>query len=206
MHELKNVALRCCNSIESIVESEEEYSEVEFVEPLPPIAETESVEIADNLISTEAPTCDKSNNCPENEICVDSWEGFTCKCKSGFEKSYDGYCEDVDECDLELHNCAGGHGKCVNLPGSFKCAACDEGFELVGTECKRKCQKQFFNNDDCLCPNGYAQDEYGSCIDVDECSSDDACKMGEVCTNVLGGFRCTAIECPSGFKKHDQRA
>ncbi|XP_060790271.1 signal peptide, CUB and EGF-like domain-containing protein 1 [Neoarius graeffei] len=57
----------------------------------------------------------------------------TCRCPDGFLKD-EAQCTDLDECDLNDHNCA---QKCRNTIGSYKCS-CDEGFMLVNrSECVR---------------------------------------------------------------------
>jgi len=71
----------------------------------------------------------ESNLAPDGVFtaCHDTFRGRQCMCPPGFKG--DGFeCTDIDECALNLHEC---DQKCVNVPGSYRCA-CDEkqGYEL----------------------------------------------------------------------------
>lgn len=58
------------------------------------------------------------------------------------------------------------------------------------------------------CPRGFLfEEEYGSCVDVNECSVSDICPDGHFCRNVIGSFECIGRErfvatlvhqCPDG--------
>lgn len=65
----------------------------------------------------------------ENGKCVQSQDGFTCRCDAGY-KLDDGIrsCVDIDECaepGTPEPLCV--NGNCVNLPGAYTCA-CTDGF------------------------------------------------------------------------------
>nr|XP_049705721.1 fibulin-2 [Helicoverpa armigera] len=50
------------------------------------------------------------------------------------------------------------------------------------------------------CPNGFEADEYGSCFDIDECSTNRHFCSGltETCRNTIGGYTCN---CAPGFRR-----
>ena len=49
------------------------------------------------------------------------------------------YCIDVDECELDLHDCQPSQ-QCVNMVGTFSCQ-CPDGYSKIGVECVgKRCQ------------------------------------------------------------------
>ncbi|KAL3836478.1 hypothetical protein ACJMK2_021910, partial [Sinanodonta woodiana] len=74
---------------------------------------------------------------------------------------------DQDECG-SIGVCNGTHTYCLNTPGSFQC----------------------------LCENGYSMDNFGSCIDIDECANSSTTKCAQTCLNTEGSYLC---KCQAGF-------
>ena len=72
--------------------------------------------------------CNLESSCdPTTSTCSNFQGGYTCDCKSGFEKTYDGLtCTDIDECKQVNSFC---QQKCANTDGSYKCD-CYEGYTL----------------------------------------------------------------------------
>ena len=76
----------------------------------------------------------ENDPCPQNSKCFNKIGSFDCICDEGFAMSREGECLDLDECSLELHNCAA-DGKCENLTPGFQCS-CLPGFEGDGRNCE----------------------------------------------------------------------
>eukprot|EP00076_Gallus_gallus_P034754 XP_025000292.1 LOW QUALITY PROTEIN: latent-transforming growth factor beta-binding protein 4-like [Gallus gallus] len=115
---------------------------------------------------------------------------------------------DVDECAQSPPPCA--HGRCENLPGSFRCV-CNAGFRSAthGGHCEdiNECETPTAcPGQECLntpgsfqcrpCPDGF-QLRHGRCADVDECSSAAPCGPRGRCTNTEGSFLC---QCQRGYR------
>ncbi|MDQ2646448.1 MAG: calcium-binding EGF-like domain-containing protein [Myxococcota bacterium] len=90
----------------------------------------------------------------------------------GCRDGYEGnLCElDVNECLVDNGGC--GEAECLNLEGTFKCGGCDA---------------------------GYAPDEAGVCVDIDECETlSSPCDPRTDCTNTPGSYECSY--CPVGYQ------
>ena len=71
---------------------------------------------------------------------------------------------------IKCQNAHGKHSKCVNMIGSFNC------------ECK----------------DNFDMDENGTCVDVNECLTDDhGCDVEASCTNKIGYYECN---CNDGYE------
>ncbi|KAI6211704.1 Fibulin-1 [Aphelenchoides besseyi] len=143
--------------------------------------------------------CDPKQ-CAANEVMDQNGECTSVACPAGY-LARDGRCEDIDECQSNLHTC--GQLQCINLPGTFKCR-CAAGYEFNETTkfCEDvneiltsvQLEKQNVNS------RGY---QLGAneltCEDINECatwarSGNQLC-MGD-CENTPGSFKCT---CPTGY-------
>ena len=101
--------------------------------------------------------------------CVGS---YYCACKNGYLSVDDGYCEQVNECDLGYHSC-NEMATCIDVPGSYTCK-CNDGYYGDGFVCKKatcdmKCPKHSTcvtlrnGENKCQCNLGYsmADDQQG---------------------------------------------
>uniref|UniRef100_A0A1I8PY45 Protein crumbs n=1 Tax=Stomoxys calcitrans TaxID=35570 RepID=A0A1I8PY45_STOCA len=118
----------------------------------------------------------ESNPCFNDGICTDLVGGYSCNCtETGFEGDN---CEiDIDECAMSVEYC-GGLGRCINLPGTFKCI-CQDSF--CGAYCNftDPCKQ----SDVQLCMNG------GTCQEACGDEADYTCN----CTDGYTGKNCTVL-------------
>lgn len=119
------------------------------------------------------------HQCENNEECFDSDEGPMCLCKPGFRKDFAGDCRDENECVLGLDNCLAENKNCVNTQGSFECGECLNGYKKL---------RNYFDDDG----DGF------SCVDDNECLND-VCGRNEICTNIVGSYRCSKVSCPPNY-------
>ncbi|XP_020907281.1 cysteine-rich with EGF-like domain protein 2 [Exaiptasia diaphana] len=153
-----------------------------------------------------------------HESCSKGCNGSTPKdcteCKTGWEKSEEDGCKDVDECK-DADKCGEGE-YCVNTPGSFDCEACHE-------SCEGNCTSSGAKG--CIaCKTGYNMTEDEGCKDYDECAADTSnslCDSGTYCRNTPGSHQCAAChhtcescigegdssctKCSDGYKMEDNK-
>ncbi|MBL8787660.1 MAG: hypothetical protein JNJ59_22345, partial [Deltaproteobacteria bacterium] len=144
------------------------------------------------------------DDCDPNATCRNTFPGFTCKCKLGFDGdgqhclpvvcppgyefktsgTFAGTCQDIDECFTDTDGCDANQ-ICINLRGSFRC----------------DCMSSSFVKDadgHCVCKPGYAPNGANSCSDINECTNNVAgCSANATCTNLDGGALC---RCKPGFQ------
>lgn len=106
--------------------------------------------------------------CSVTEICVNTSDGYKCKCKDGY-RAVSKHCEDIDECKENIHNCDIEVQQCVNENGRHTC----------------------------LCKQGYRKTET-DCVDIDECENPSMCNKDEICINKLGSYLCIPKSLGSG--------
>jgi hypothetical protein len=94
----------------------------------------------------------------------------TCTCAPGYDGSFP-TCADVDECATNNGGCGDvAQNRCTNLAGGY---ACD-------------------------CQAGYQRDEFGRCLDINECKSGVfPCHPNAKCTNSDGSYTCA---CKDGYE------
>jgi len=64
--------------------------------------------------------------------CENTLGSYQCTCPSGFTVKHKRKCQDIDECQLNIHNCSN-EAICINIPGSFRCQHihCPEGYNRI---------------------------------------------------------------------------
>ena len=107
------------------------------------------------------------HNCHYQAICLVRPDGgFECRCREGFYGDGVTSCEDVNECELNTHNCPA-HSLCVNTIGSYQCN----------------------------CIHGFEKKSDGTCVDVNECLRNTYyCPQHSTCFNTVGGYECKCHE------------
>ena len=104
---------------------------------------------------------DPCNDCTEHSSCTNLPGSFRCVCDTGYEKSSDSTCVDINECDgtTPCHPRA----ICDNTIGSFTCE-CDTGLRGNGIDI---------------------------CLDINECDEGiHECPKTSKCINNIGDYRC----------------
>ncbi|KAJ8029879.1 Fibrillin-1 [Holothuria leucospilota] len=145
--------------------------------------------------------------CPSNlHECVNSQGAYECQCGYGYENDINGFCIDVDECALNVDDCA---QNCTNIEGGYECF-CYEGYTVSSinpadcwdidecslglADCPQECNNTIPEYDGtpyiCYCAEGFNETESGACIPIDGCSTYGTnCTNGE-CYSVDGEERC----------------
>ncbi|KAI8778024.1 fibrillin-3, partial [Biomphalaria glabrata] len=144
-----------------------------------------------------------------NQVCMVVDGIASCGCNAGYTNSSDAFCTDINECALANKPCS---QSCQNTDGGFLCS-CYPGYKLdedkvsciecnqpyYGINCSKMCvcngRGKCNNVRGCECITGWNGDNCNQ--DVDECATNGACLLGQICVNTLGSFKC---ECPSGFE------
>ncbi|XP_063713010.1 uncharacterized protein LOC134841143 isoform X2 [Symsagittifera roscoffensis] len=166
-----------------------------------------------------------SDNCHDNATCIDAVPMFTCDCNTGFKGSGT-ECENVDECEENLHDCNLTRSVCKDIEGSWECD-CTAGYVRdFGTQCKddNECSPDVVadncpgvmatpanstctNTDGsflCECKGGYSasvnQEGVTICSNINECNDESLnnCDDNTECTDTIGAYLCT---CVTGYKK-----
>ncbi|KAM9321437.1 vitamin K-dependent protein S [Gastrophryne carolinensis] len=132
--------------------------------------------------------------------CKDGKGNYTCICKPGWHGAR---CEeDINECDDPENENGGCSQKCVNIPGSYKCA-CEDGYYLLADKhiCNDRNECELYpsicgdatcrntpGKYECDCDSGYWFNTSSKiCEDVDECAQN---TCNQVCVNKPGSYRC----------------
>ncbi|KAJ8672863.1 hypothetical protein QAD02_004123 [Eretmocerus hayati] len=136
---------------------------------------------------TESGPCSYGNaGC--SHTCLASMGRVFCLCPEGFVLQDDWKtCQDVDECavpELQSEPCRFG---CINTPGSYRCVP-----GPVASKSKQQQQQTMSGrtlNRSGECPPGYRSTSSNTCVDIDECSTNNGgCK--EICENTEGSYFC----------------
>ncbi|XP_030381464.1 cubilin homolog [Scaptodrosophila lebanonensis] len=156
----------------------------------------------------------QSNPCGNGGSCYNTFNGFRCQCRSGFEGTK---CEnDVNECTLYRGTdlgCQNG-AQCVNQLGSFSCICTPGWYGVHCTQRKGDCSQSstwelcghgscVASSDSfgykCLCEPGWKTNGLtpACTVDVDECSAETHTPCITKCINLPGSFTCAP--CAAGL-------
>ena len=84
-----------------------------------------SLELYFNCSQKSYDCFNKSITCPNNQLCYNNENGYTCGCLKGFIINSQAYCEDANECEIENGGCM---HNCDNTEGSYQCQ-CNSGYQ-----------------------------------------------------------------------------
>ena len=122
----------------------------------------------------DCPSRDPASECSGHGVCDSSTGSCTCLSNSttGMMLWRGDDCDsDVNECRQDKDLCAQHRRECINTPGTYYCGNCLAGF---------------------------AEDDNGFCIDIDECADRSTCEdVLSTCRNSVGSYSC--VECTEGF-------
>ncbi|KAL8586960.1 hypothetical protein ACOMHN_062371 [Nucella lapillus] len=93
--------------------------------------------MGDGTSCYEKDECLQANRC--QQVCVNTVGSYTCACHSGYRLVQNGRCEDIDECQTNIHNCSRTQ-LCVNTVGSFICQ-CRPDFG--GKQCQKEVKYRY---------------------------------------------------------------
>ena len=167
----------------------------------------------DGLTCSDADECTQGiHNCHNNADCSNKDMGFDCACSLGYAGDGITACNDVDECstnDPALEHQCDDNAECINNIGSYSCI-CNTGYTMEDGTCSNinECELELHDcheyadcNDldgsfECTCQSGFDGDGI-TCADIDECynQSHNCDVFAEICSNTIGGFDCTPIDC-----------
>jgi hypothetical protein len=145
-----------------------------------------------------------SSLCEKNEICINTETSYACRCQNGYVKNIEtDKCEDVNECEEETHDCRVNE-ICKNTEGAFECLPCSPEYRIKNSTCIEDvcykysclnfCEVNEKNEPVCKpCQKGFHLVN-GECVDRNECL-ERKCGEKEICTNLIGSYRCEKIEC-----------
>lgn len=134
----------------------------------------------DDVCDTDTGECsNEAVVCPDGQVCdADSGECVGAPCEA------DEDCDDMDACTTDT---------CTDGACAFEDVVCEDDGDLCTTEAcnadSGECESTAVE-----CPDGQTCDaDSGECVDVAECTTDDDCEDGEVCTDGA----CVTPDCTS---------
>lgn len=107
--------------------------------------------------------------------------------------------DDINECQISPNNPCEHGGRCVNLPGSFKCecpagiggSRCENNInECIENPCKHGTCLDKIGSYDCVCDPGYEGEDCS--INVDDCERN-PCENGASCNDMINSYKCTCL-------------
>ena len=148
--------------------------------------------------------------CSSNSACSVSTDLLSpiCTCDTGYMgDAVTNECVDINECaDNTLNNCTGVTDWCFNTDGAYTCSTANDPYGVCGTTpapcpagsstCAPSADKLTAV---CTCDPGYTQPTANTCVDNDECLSNNGnCAPNSYCVNSAGGFNCSTAADPYG--------
>ncbi|XP_052803968.1 uncharacterized protein LOC128234050 isoform X2 [Mya arenaria] len=164
--------------------------------------------IAENNTCTDTNECD---NGPCSQTCSNSEGSFICSCLTGYQLGADRVsctqcpyptfgenCESTCRCGRGANRCDSVRG-CVCNSG-WQGVNCDADIDECDTpnvcnDANKECANTI-GSYTCSCRSGYNKDANGTCLDVNECESDQLNTCEQTCTNSPGSFVCS---CNTGY-------
>ncbi|KAK7789041.1 hypothetical protein R5R35_010542 [Gryllus longicercus] len=167
------------------------------------------------------------------ESCQNTNGSFICvpaaNCPSGYRRTQEGRCEDIDECADGTHLCNQSEF-CINERGAYRCQprprsiSCSPGFKSHATlntcvdidECSESIQPPCEVNQicvnqpggyECKCKPGFQFDIHvRACVDINECQTNQhECTASQRCDNTLGSYQCIRFtSCGTGYTLNAQ--
>ncbi|XP_062564121.1 fibulin-2 isoform X2 [Armigeres subalbatus] len=148
-----------------------------------------------------------AHECLQSQRCDNTIGSYTCirlqSCGTGYTLNAEtGNCDDDDECALGRHNCMPPY-ECFNTKGSFRCRQRSRITPQSPYETNNRPVE--YNRYLGSCGIGFERNALGACVDIDECTRDNACRSNQRCVNGNGSYRCyEVLVCPTGFvANHD---
>uniref|UniRef100_A0A915CWM9 Uncharacterized protein n=1 Tax=Ditylenchus dipsaci TaxID=166011 RepID=A0A915CWM9_9BILA len=151
---------------------------------------------ADGFYHNTESICEDINECQLDDpcnppmFCENLLGSFKCLCPAGFPIAND-TCQGISMDPLnplKWFMWDSGQSVCADLDECAFDAPCQ--FDCTNTA----------GTYECSCPDGYALNDQGQCIDINECDAESACDEGEVCFNQLGEYSCIRNPCPRNYR------
>ncbi|XP_043069428.1 fibulin-1 isoform X1 [Drosophila bipectinata] len=158
-----------------------------------------------------------NHNCLPTQRCDNTIGSYICtrlqSCGTGYTLNAETMnCDDDDECTLNTHNCPSKYD-CYNTKGSFRCyrktststttTTRPRISNLIPSSNYSKYPDQNTENTDLKisCSSGFHRNDFGACVDTDECQTNNPCRSHERCINTNGNYRCEILlKCRGGYK------
>ncbi|XP_065939071.1 uncharacterized protein [Magallana gigas] len=174
------------------------------------------------VLGADGKTCTDKDECTTNAdkcndvttTCLNSVGGYSCPCKTGYQRETTYTCTDVDECTNSSNPCPA-NSRCQNSVGSYDCVCnygyskntqsntCEEINECAGTNnCAQRCVDGI-GTYTCACNTGYKLNttDLVSCLPENECSTEEknTCDGGSETASCAVSNGQVYCGCPSGY-------
>lgn len=174
------------------------------------------------VLGADGKTCADKDECTTNAdkcndvttTCLNSVGGYSCPCKTGYQRETTLTCTDIDECASSSNTCPA-NSRCQNSVGSYDCVCnygyskntqsntCEDINECAGTNnCAQKCVDGI-GTYTCACNTGYKLDtkDLVSCLPEEVCSTEqkNTCDGGSQTASCAVSNGQVYCGCPSGY-------